>query len=284
MQGYRLLCPWLARPAYGFSTACMSVCCLRLAKHLGNGVADRMQKPMQGQRLAQQRSGTGGQKHAELACGSRSGWTSRAAATGRWAAGQAPGASLWRSLQSSRHPACGATMRVRHHPKDHAWSAEASKRCLPHTNCVSPATARTPAGWRALLNPQQTECTCIAQKAMLHTSLAGDKIVELVAWLEKGGISTEEELLEALSAAPLPRKGAQPAAKPAPAAGADQASSGVLIAAMSLRCYRLLSWLICSNAWGHGTACCPARQMLQSCADVMCLQMQLNSHCLAALL
>ena len=157
-----------------------------------------MQKPMQGQRLAQQRSGTGGQKHAEQACGSRSGWTSRAAATGRWAAGQAPGASLWRSLQSSRHPACGATMRVRHHPKDHAWSAEALKRCLPHTNCVSPATARTPAGWRALLNPQQTECTCIAQKAMLHTSLAGDKIVELVAWLEKGGISTEEELLEAL--------------------------------------------------------------------------------------
>ena len=69
---------------------------------------------------------------------------------------------------------------------------------------------------------------------MLHASFAGDKIVELVAWLEKGGVSVEEELLEALSAAPLPRKGAQPAAKPAPAAGAGQASLNVLVSALCL--------------------------------------------------
>ena len=95
---------------------------------------------------------------------------------------------------------------------------------------------------------------------MLHTSLAGDKIVEVVAWLEKGGISTEEELLEALSAAPLPRKGAQPAAKPAPAAGADQASSGVLIAAMSLRLLQAVIMAImqqCLGPW-HGMLPCTA--------------------------
>ena len=49
---------------------------------------------------------------------------------------------------------------------------------------------------------------------------AGDKIVELVAWLEKGEISAEEDLLEALAAAPLPRKGASAASKSASAAGA----------------------------------------------------------------
>ena len=95
---------------------------------------------------------------------------------------------------------------------------------------------------------------------MLLTSLAGDKIVELVAWLEKGGISTEEELLEALSAAPLPRKGAQPAAKPAPAAGADQASSGVLMAAMSLQLLQAVIMAImqqCLGPW-HGMLPCTA--------------------------
>ena len=49
---------------------------------------------------------------------------------------------------------------------------------------------------------------------------AGDKIAELVAWLEKGEITAEEELLEALAAAPLPRKGANTASKSAPGAGA----------------------------------------------------------------
>ncbi len=52
---------------------------------------------------------------------------------------------------------------------------------------------------------------------------AGDKIVELVTWLEKGEISAEEDLLEALAAAPLPRKGASAASKPAPVAGAHGA-------------------------------------------------------------
>ena len=69
---------------------------------------------------------------------------------------------------------------------------------------------------------------------MLYNIFAGDKIVELVAWLEKGGISVEEELLEAVSAAPLPRKGANPAAKPAPAAGTHQASIDMLLAALCL--------------------------------------------------
>ncbi len=52
---------------------------------------------------------------------------------------------------------------------------------------------------------------------------AGDEIVELVAWLEKGEISAEEDLLEALAGAPLPRKGASAASKSAPAAGAHRA-------------------------------------------------------------
>ena len=51
-------------------------------------------------------------------------------------------------------------------------------------------------------------------------SHAGDKIAELVAWLEKGEITAEEELLEALAAAPLPRKGANAASKSTTGAGA----------------------------------------------------------------
>ena len=118
-------------------------------------------------------------------------------------------------------------------------------------------------------------------KAITHTSSAGDKVVELVAWLERGAISVEEELLEALSAAPLPRKGANPAGKPAPAAGAEQALFDILRAAL---CLPLLYASIMADTqhspgqW-HGMTRCPVWQMLQSCAGVMCLQMQLTFHC-----
>lgn len=44
-----------------------------------------------------------------------------------------------------------------------------------------------------------------------------------MAWLESGEITVEEDLLEALSSAPLPRKGAAAASKPAPTAGVQAA-------------------------------------------------------------
>jgi len=49
----------------------------------------------------------------------------------------------------------------------------------------------------------------------------GDKIIELVLWLEKSEITAEKDLLEALSAAPLPRKGTNAASKSAPVAGSQ---------------------------------------------------------------
>lgn len=41
-------------------------------------------------------------------------------------------------------------------------------------------------------------------------AVAGDKVVELVDWLRKGGIEREVPLLEALAQAPLPRKAGAP--------------------------------------------------------------------------
>ena len=59
--------------------------------------------------------------------------------------------------------------------------------------------------------------------------LAGDKILELVAWLEKGEISAEEDLLQALAAAPLPRKGTGATAKSAPCAGKPYSCHGKIL-------------------------------------------------------
>ena len=117
LTGQQMALRWKIRPAWHFSTRCVPHRCSQLAERLMSSLTDSMQRCLQGQRPARPRSGTDGQKHAEQGCGSPSGWTSWVAATGRWAAGQAPGASLWRSLLKSRRPACGATMRVRHSAK-----------------------------------------------------------------------------------------------------------------------------------------------------------------------
>jgi hypothetical protein len=57
--------------------------------------------------------------------------------------------------------------------------------------------------------------------------MTGAALVELVAWLRKGGIRSEAPLLEALAAAPLPRK-----------TGGGSASAGASVSAGAGCCCR----------------------------------------------
>ena len=180
-----------------------------------------MRESIQATRRGQWRSGTSGWTRAEWGCASPSGWTTRAAPTGPSAAVHAPGASLWRSPERTPPPASGVSTRVRTRTAATLLNKGLGFRGR-HTHEAGPHKRSRLGLVKVFLLHDLYGAAFSMRHPRVH---AGDKILELVAWLEKGEISTEEDPLEALAAAPLPRKGTSTAAKSALASGRHRSDS-----------------------------------------------------------